>query len=202
MKAGSSGSGPCWASGGLERSRLRRRRSARTCARRAGAADDRRERPGGVHVPIAGRVGRHDAELAGHLDLDDEGAPIEVEDQPLAAPADGHDRAPWQRRHVTGQIGMTDRGGPVGPGLGDGRPDDERCQLARHRLDLGQLGHRRSAGSRQGAHRLPVVTDLDVDVERARRAASRLPSSRARARPSPRPRRAAPRGAARRGPGG
>ena len=126
---------------------------------------------------------------------------------------------PRRRRRPSGRASRSVRAQIVAR-ADDRRPDEQRTQVARDGLDLGQLRHGRGLRrersdrrlerqlvglggdrvlARQRRHRLPVVADLHVDRRAARTGAARPPSSRARPRPARRPRRAASRTAARRG---
>ena len=123
-------------------------------------------------VRVLGRVGRDDEQLAGHLQVDGQRRVARRARRRAAWPADRRPGPRGRRRASAKAIGCV---GPQRPRPRAARPDDRRAdeqrpQVARDRLDLGELGHRRR---------------LAGDAARsAPRAAARRPRRRSRRRGS------------------
>ena len=131
------------------------------------------------------RGGDHE-QLAGHLEVDrQEGAPGQVDDELLAAPPDRLDPATRDARREPCRVLVPQRPLPADARAGDHGPggvvgEQVSAQVARDRLDLGQLGHR--PGARPRSPRAPRRPRRAR--RRGARRASSPPTSR---RPSPRP---------------
>ena len=103
-----------------------------------------------VDVAVVRRVRREDEELPGHL----------RPGWPGCRRRRGRRRATWPagRRPSIARptmparerlrLGVADGLRPVPPGIGDRGAGEERREVARHRLDLGQLGHGRARATR------------------------------------------------------
>ncbi len=113
------------------------------------------QREAQVDVPVGRGAGRHHEELAGHLEVDRQrGTARQVHDDQLRAPADRVDAAPGHGAGERGDRGVRgDRARPVARGTGDRGAHDEPPQVARDRLHLGKLGHRRVRLPRRAGRR-------------------------------------------------
>lgn len=110
-----------------------------------------------MDVSILRRAGRHDEELARHLEMDRQdgrlgcggsarsGLAIALRPEPdeelLAPPADALDRPPNHGRGEGLGLVAAQRPRPVGARTGDPRACHQAAEVAGYRLDFRQLGH-------------------------------------------------------------
>ena len=94
-------------------------------------------------VTVERRPGRDHEQLPGHLEVDrHEGPTGQPDHELLAAASDGLDAAAGEGRpDRVGGVGAQ-RPRPEAHGVGDGRVEDQAAEVARDRLDLGELRHR------------------------------------------------------------